>query len=173
MHLEVCAFSGSAQWSVMGRTIEMVCHLHPILCTWGCSYHLHSSHRFLSTRTCLHLTLCLRPCLQHPSYIWPFSYSQSVLLLLAHHQEVCASIGSPVMSSTKWPTTYTRYFVLWMQLPPAPQSPFSFHLGCGYARKKKKKKIDDLPVLATCWSGTIAMLSSKVNGPVTHGRTSK
>ena len=29
---------------------------------------------------------------------------------------------------------YTRYFALWIQLPPTPQSPFSFHLGCGYAR---------------------------------------
>ena len=43
-------------------------------------------------------------------------------------------------------------------------------------RKKKKKKkesqkIDDLPVLATCRSGTLAMLSSKVNGPVAHGST--
>jgi len=42
-------------------------------------------------------------------------------------------------------------------------------------RKKKKKeerqKIDDLPVLATCRSGTLVMLSSKVNGPVAHGTT--
>ena len=43
-------------------------------------------------------------------------------------------------------------------------------------RKKKKKKkesqkIDDLPVLATCRSGTLAMLSSKVNGPVAHEST--
>ena len=29
---------------------------------------------------------------------------------------------------------------LGMQLPPAFQSPFSFHLGYGYARKKKQKK---------------------------------
>ena len=36
-------------------------------------------------------------------------------------------------------------------------------------RKKKKEesqKIDDLPVLATRQSGTSAMLSSKVNGPL-------
>ena len=40
-----------------------------------------------------------------------------------------------------WPASYTRYFALGMQLSPALQSPFSFHLGCGYnARKKKKKK---------------------------------
>ena len=41
-------------------------------------------------------------------------------------------------------------------------------------RKKKEEisqKIDDLPILATCWSGTLAMLSSKVNGPVGHGST--
>ena len=35
-------------------------------------------------------------------------------------------------------------------------------------RKKESQKIDDLPVLATCRSGTLAMLSSKVNGPVAH-----
>ena len=33
-------------------------------------------------------------------------------------------------------------------------------------KKKESQKIDDLPVLATCRSGTLAMLSSKVNGPV-------
>ena len=38
-------------------------------------------------------------------------------------------------------------------------------------RKKESQKIDDLPVLATCRSGTLAMLSSKVNGPVAHGST--
>ena len=32
-------------------------------------------------------------------------------------------------------------------------------------------KIDDFPVLATCRSGTSAMLSSKVNGPAAHGST--
>ena len=29
--------------------------------------------------------------------------------------------------------------------------------------------MDDLPVLATCQSGTSAILSSKVNGPVAQG----
>ena len=41
-------------------------------------------------------------------------------------------------------------------------------------RKKsevRSQKIDDLPVLATHRSGTSAMLSSKVNGPVAHGNT--
>jgi len=35
------------------------------------------------------------------------------------------------------------------------------------AKKKKEEsqKIDNLPVLATCRSGTLAILSSKVNGP--------
>ena len=39
--------------------------------------------------------------------------------------------------------------------------------------KGKKKKSEDgrLPVLATCQSGTLAMLSSKVNGPVARGST--
>ena len=34
---------------------------------------------------------------------------------------------------------------------------------------KRSQKIDDLPVLATCQSGTSAILSSKVNTPVVHG----
>ena len=40
-------------------------------------------------------------------------------------------------------------------------------------RKKEEssQKIDDLPVVATCRSGTLVMLSSKVNGPVAHGST--
>ena len=33
-------------------------------------------------------------------------------------------------------------------------------------KKERSQKIDDLPILATCRSGTSAMLSSKVNGPV-------
>ena len=41
-------------------------------------------------------------------------------------------------------------------------------------RKKKEErsqKIDNLPVLATCQSGTLVMLSGEVNGPVVHGST--
>ena len=30
--------------------------------------------------------------------------------------------------------------------------------------ERRYQKIADLPVLATCWSGTLAMLSSEVNG---------
>jgi len=46
-----------------------------------------------------------------------------------------------LLAGRKGPATYTRYFALGMHLSPALQSPFSFHLGCGYgARKKKKKK---------------------------------
>ena len=37
--------------------------------------------------------------------------------------------------------------------------------------EERSQKIDDLPVLATCRSGTLAMLSSKVNGPVVHEGT--
>ena len=36
-------------------------------------------------------------------------------------------------------------------------------------RRKESQKIDDLPVLVTRLSGTSAMLSSQVNGPVAHG----
>ena len=37
--------------------------------------------------------------------------------------------------------------------------------------RRRSQKIDDFPVLATHRSGTSAMLSSKVNGPVAHGNT--
>ena len=38
-------------------------------------------------------------------------------------------------------------------------------------RKKESQKIDDLPVLATWRSGTSAMFSSKLNGPIAPGTT--
>ena len=38
-------------------------------------------------------------------------------------------------------------------------------------RKKESQKIEDLSILATRRSGTSAMLSSKVDGPVAHGST--
>ena len=38
-------------------------------------------------------------------------------------------------------------------------------------KKKKVKKIDDLPVLATSQFGTSVMFPSKVNGPVAHRST--
>ena len=37
--------------------------------------------------------------------------------------------------------------------------------------EEESQKIDDLPALATHRSGTSAMLSNKVNGPVAHGST--
>ena len=56
------------------------------------------------------------------------------------HLEVCASSGSAQQSVMKWPATYTWYFPLGMQLPPALQSLVSFHLGCSYARNNSKKR---------------------------------
>jgi len=44
-------------------------------------------------------------------------------------------------------------------------------LGCCHLHLSLQAKIDNLPVLATCWSGTLAILSSKVNGLVLHGST--
>ena len=38
-------------------------------------------------------------------------------------------------------------------------------------RREKNQKIDNLPVLATCRSGTLAMFSSNVNCPVAHEST--
>ena len=37
--------------------------------------------------------------------------------------------------------------------------------------KKESQKIDDLPVLATCQSGTSVMISGKGNSPVVHEST--
>ena len=37
--------------------------------------------------------------------------------------------------------------------------------------RRKKKSVDDLPVLVTCRSGTLAILSGEVNGLVAHGST--
>ena len=41
----------------------------------------------------------------------------------------------------------------------------------GKQSEVRSQKIDDLSVLATRWSGTSAMLSSKVDCPVAHGST--
>ena len=38
-------------------------------------------------------------------------------------------------------------------------------------KKEESQKIEDLPVLANCWSGTSAMLSSTSNGSIAHGST--
>ena len=35
-------------------------------------------------------------------------------------------------------------------------------------RRRRSQKIDDLPVLATRHSGTLAMVSKNLNSPVTH-----
>ena len=37
--------------------------------------------------------------------------------------------------------------------------------------KEESQKMDDLPVLATCWFGTLGMLSSQINGPVGNRST--
>ena len=37
--------------------------------------------------------------------------------------------------------------------------------------KESSQKIDDLPALAMCRSGTLVILSGEVNGPVAHGNT--
>ena len=36
---------------------------------------------------------------------------------------------------------------------------------------ERSQKINDLPVLATCQSGTLPILFSKVNGPIAHEST--
>ena len=71
------------------------------------------------------------------------------------------SIGSPVMCRTKWPTTYTRYFALGMQLPPAPSRPFLSTWGAVMLVKKKKKKKKKNSPEGNC----IATKDEKVDNP--------
>ena len=46
--------------------------------------------------------------------------------------------------------------------------------GCGSLgdlrtrKKEESQKIDDLPVLVTCWSGTLAILSTEGNAPIAN-----
>ena len=40
-----------------------------------------------------------------------------------------------------------------------------------WTEERRSQEIDDLPVLATYRSGTLAILSSEVKGPVAHGST--
>ena len=47
----------------------------------------------------------------------------------------------------------------------------SFNRYRAIVAEKESQKIDNLPVLVTCRSVTLAMFSSKVNGPVAHGST--
>ena len=67
----------------------------------------------------------------------------------------------------KGPASYTRYFALGMQLSPALQSPFSFHLGCGYDIKYKNKYFS-LPLAPPTGNkekyGWLARLVSKMAG---------
>ena len=45
-------------------------------------------------------------------------------------------------------------------------------LACLRVREEEEsQKLDDLPVVATCQSGTLAMLSSEVNSSVAHEST--
>ena len=85
------------------------------------------------------------PCLPYPSYIkniWPFSYRQSLCSCCLLTTWKCVPQLDLLLCARRngLATTYTRYFALRMQLPPAPQSSFSFHLGCVYAQKQKTKQ---------------------------------
>ena len=76
----------------------------------------------------------------HTLHIYPL-YGLSLIvkvcaLAACSHLEVCVSIRSAVMRQMKWPTTYTRYFALWIQLLPAPQSHLFFPLGVRLCLKK-------------------------------------
>ena len=97
-----------------------------------------SSVRLLPVRPYLHLTLCFHPCLPRPSYIWPFYSSHGLCscCLLTTWKRVPLLDLMLAMCRMKWPTIYTQYFALGMQLLSEPQSLFPFYLECGYAQKK-------------------------------------
>ena len=48
---------------------------------------------------------------------------------------------------------------------------FSHYLASLAETERRRQKIEDSSVLATCQPGTSVMLSSKVKGPVAHERT--
>ena len=75
------------------------------------------------------------------SHIIIHIYQDHVFTLAYHTLHTHGLSLSPSLCSNGLPPIYTQYFALGMQLPPAPQSPFSFHLRCGYAQKKKEKNI--------------------------------
>ena len=58
----------------------------------------------------------------------------------------------------------------WLELLPHSNRCYSFShyraILVESGKKKERKKIDDLPVLATCQFGTLVILSSQVNGPI-------
>lgn len=41
-----------------------------------------------------------------------------------------------------------------------------YHASLDEERKSESQNIDNLPISATCWAGSLAMLSSDVDGPV-------
>ena len=49
---------------------------------------------------------------------------------------------------------------------------FSHYRAILVENRRRNQKRDDLAILATCRSGTLAMLSNKVNCPVGHGEHS-
>ena len=61
-------------------------------------------------------------------YMASYAISRKLHFTLHHDYAYCQKLDCASNSS------------LGMQLSPALQSPFSFHLGCGYGRKKNKKK---------------------------------
>ena len=73
----------------------------------------------------------------------------------------------------QYPVIYAVFFCVWSAVIASAVIMLAW-LTVTLTEKRKKKesqKIDNLPVLVTRRSGTSAMLSSKVNGPVAHGST--
>ena len=50
--------------------------------------------------------------------------------------------------------------------------PLSYYRGGRKKKEESSQKVDNLPVLATSWSVTLAMLSSEFNGSNAHGKHS-
>ena len=89
------------------------------------------------------------------------------------HIAARVSVGLPENRRLVWvlslKTISGEYYTQWFMLIFRVCNSFSrYH---AIVVEKKSQKIDDLPVLVTCRSGTLVMLSSEVNCLVSHGST--
>ena len=134
----------------------------------------HSSVPLLSVGPCLYLTLCPSPLLTTPFILMAFSYSQILCSYCLLTTWKCLPLLNLLLRAG-WnclpPAPDTMHFGCTYRLNPSHLC-LNFRLGCDYSQKKegkkerRRQKIDNLPILVTCRSGTSSMLSNKVTVPL-------